>query len=74
MCKRHVPLAKLLPYMNNRLYIISSSLANAPCMAPTHTKQLLLHVLHMYLCRACNCVSSEIVISDVVCFAFEGDD
>ena len=54
MCKRHVPLAKLLPYMKKRIYIISSNLAIAPCMTPTHTKQL--HVLHMCLCLACNCV------------------
>ena len=71
LCKRHVLLAKLLPYMNKRLYIISSNLANAPCMVPTHTKQLLLHLLHMYLGLACNCVYSEIVISDVVCHALE---
>ena len=37
VCKRYVPLANQLPYMNNRLYIISSELANAPGMAPTHT-------------------------------------
>ena len=43
LCKRHVPLAKLLPYMNKRIDIISSNQMNAPCMAPTHTKQLLLH-------------------------------